>query len=216
MSTINPGLALSTQSDLGAVFYAGRYGYNQLPFTPFTARTFAMLTRGSEDRAFSPTSGASGNLVKLSKESLVGAFDLSIAIAIGAHGLTGARLAAASLASGTYIDALDLYLLICAEDRLLEGNVYIELKVRAASGDISTCSVGGAHSFAEEGVEYITKTSKGFESVKSSASGSPHTSMAVPIIFRTFIIVGQDLIGFIDLFELILGAISFVAVWMVF
>ena len=115
------------------------------------------------------------------------------------------RTGAAAIRTGT--DALDIDLLFAALGRLLKGENDRRSRVAAPPGGIGIRPTAAAEATAtaEEGGKNIPQISEIHTAAVSSAGAGAeiriHSGMAVLIVARFFLRVGQHLVGLVDLLE---------------
>ena len=131
------------------------------------------------------------------------------AVAVGANLRRSTRGAAAALTGGALLAALDGDRLFAAEGRLREADGDTGPDALTPLGGIGVAALA-AEAAAEKAAEYIAQVAE----VKAAAIGAAPGSRAVVgvypgktelIVAGLFLRVGQDLVGLIDILELLLG-----------
>jgi hypothetical protein len=119
-----------------------------------------------------------------------------------------AWFASAPLANRADLRAYYLQLFFRAEDRLLEGDIEVITQVGTL---LRPCTPGCA---AEKGIEDVAEAAE-VEALKTAATKSLNPGVAKSVIGGAFLRIAEDIVGFFDLFELLLGSMVLVVVGMI-
>ena len=211
------GVAFAVEADLHSGFDAGGDADFDFAFAALLAAAAALAAGGRDYAAASAAGGAADDLGELAENAALGAADLAAALAGGAGVHRCAGFAAGAGTVAAMLQAVDFHFAGCAENGFLEGEGYLLLDVGAAAGLAG--AAGGC--VAEKGIEDIAEAAEYVEAVEGAAGSRPvgagaDAGLAEAVVLGAFFGVGQDLIGFVDFLEFILGAGVFVAVGMVF
>ena len=150
----------------------------------------AVRAGGRDDLAFAATHGARRDLGELAEDTLLASAYLAGPPALNAGVGRRARLGACAPAARADLVAPDLDLLLGTEDRLLEVDGDIDLKV----GPPSRGRRRPARGPAEEGVEDVSEAAEVLEPVETAAVGVD-SGMAERVVAAALLRIAENLIG---------------------
>ena len=209
-AAVAANLALAVQAHLHAALDAGGDGDGDLAGLAFLAPAAAMGAGGLDDRPPSLATGAGDHLGELAEDAALGPAHLAVALAGSAGVQGGARLVAGAGADTAVLQAGEFNLTLGAEDGFFEAEDDPVLQV-AAPLRLTAAAAGPV---SEEGIEDVSEPAETVEAVEGLV-GPPvgaHAGFAVAVVLRPFLGIGEDLVGLVYLFELVLGAGALIAV----
>ena len=194
-----------------AVVDAGRDGDCAGPTSPFESPAAAVGARGFYGPAVAVAAGAGSSHRKLAEHAALGAAHLAAAVARAARVDGGPGFVAGSGTTMTRFYSIDLHILVTTEYGFFKGQVDPLADVLAAAR-----LVGGTSAATEECVENVAEATERVESVKSAFAATIDTGVAEAVITGALLLIAEDLVGLVDLLELVLGAGGLVPVGMEF
>jgi hypothetical protein len=199
-----PRFPLAFEAYVGAVVHPGRDFNRNVALLLLSAGALAGGAGVGDNFAVTPALLAGGGVSETPEKALVDAAHLPRAIAAGAFLGLGTGLGANAVAQGAVLGAQDTYLFFTAQRRFLKGGGKAVVKVGATLWSLA----GGGGDSAEEGIKYIPEAAK----VKALLPVSIDPAVPEAVIGGTLVGVGEDFVGFVDLFEFFPGRIIMVVV----
>ena len=198
-AAVEAHLAFAADADLRALFDSRRNPHLELALPHLAPAASTLMARLVDDPALAAAAVAGGDVDELAEDASLGATNLAAAVADGALARLGARLGAQAVADGARLAAVDLDLLLGAEDGLFEGERQAVVEVAAALR-LSTPARA-----AEEGVEDVAEAAdvEAFEGAREGALGA---GVPEAVVHGALLRVGEHLVGLVDLLEALLGA----------
>src|SRR6185369_13698109 len=197
---IAPGFAFAGEADAVAIVDACGHLHRQILLLPDPALAQTFVA-GLRDHLAAPLTARAGLLDR--EDSLLHA-DLAGAMArLAGHGF-GIGLGAASFAGLAFAERRELDFGLVAEHRLFQVELEVVAQIRAAK-DLAPTAPTAAEDVAEHVAEDVAERIGRAEAATAAARGQ--ALMAVLIVDRALLLVGQDFVGFLALLELLLGLV---------
>src|SRR6185436_508146 len=197
---VAPGFAFAGEPDAVAVVDTGRYLHRQVLLLADPALTEAVVA-GLGDHLAAALATRAGLLDR--EDALLHA-DLAGAMArLAGHGL-GVGLGAAAFAGLAFAERREFYFGRVAEHRLFQVELEVVAQVRAAK-DLPAAAPTAAEDVAEHVAEDVAERVGRAETATPAARGE--SLMAVLIVDRALLRVGQHFVGLLALLELVLGLV---------
>jgi len=160
------------------------------------------------DSPFAVAAATGGHIDELAEYAALSPAYLAGAITGGALSGLAAWFASAPPADRADLCAYYLQFFLSAEDRLFEGDSEVLTQVGTLLRPrVPTCA-------AEEGIENVPNAAE-VEALETTAAESLHSGVAKAVVSGAFLRVAEDIVGFFDLFELLLGSLVSIVVGMV-
>ena len=214
-AAVAAGVALAGDANLHSIVDAGGDGDGAVAPPPLVAPRAAVATGGFNGAAGAVAGGAGGGDGKLPEHAALGAPHLPAAATGGAGGNTSAGFVAGAGAVVAGFHPLEVNIPLAAEHRILKGNGDALADVLAGAGPLGGLPAAAA---AEKGVKDVAEAAEGVEAVKGAvaagAAGAVDAGVAEAVVARPLLLVAEDLVGFVNFLELVLGARRAVAVGM--
>lgn len=212
-TTVLAGTALTPEGDGLTVVDARRDGDGQLFLPPHAARAIAGLTGLVNDFSGTPALGAGGGGGEGKATATSLDANCATAVAVRADLRRGAGGASGAVADVALFGAAHRDLLLAAEGRLLEGDGDPCTDGLPLLGAIPAAGAASAKASAEEGAEEVAQVDVAHIRKAAEAASEPaarievgvHARMSELVITGAFFLVGQDLVGLVDLLEPGLG-----------
>ena len=203
--------ALTAHAQLRAVIHTGRDTHMNLALSLDLTLTCAGGACLLDDLACTAAIRARTAVTHLSKRCILHEFLLSAAVADGTGLRLRTRLSPGAEAGVTGLCARNGDICLFAEYRFLELNGHCVLQVAAAL----RCVRITPSAAAEEHIEDIAETAEIPAAAEAAAHSLVRVDMPVLVITRPLLPVAEDIVGFLDLFELLLGVARLIYVRMI-
>ena len=162
-----------------------------------------VVAGGFDDLALALAARAGADVDHLPEHRLAHAADLATTVALRAGDRIHALLGAAPLAGRAAEEDRELDLLLGAVDRFLERQAQVVAQVGARLRPAAARRIGRAGP-AEEGIEDVAEPAEALEARATRAAGAVHPGRAEHVVALTLLRIGEDLVGLVDLLELLL------------
>ena len=210
-AAVHAGVALAAEGDRLPVVYAGRDGDVDLLLLAHAAESSAGLAGLVDDLAGALALGAGCGALRHAERRALGGAHLAAALAVGADLGGGPRGAAGAVAFGALFHLADGDVLLAAEGGLLEADVHGNAEVLAPARGVGVGPRGAAAEAeaAEQVAEDVAEVSESAEAIEAATEAGVGIEgrMAVLVILGPLVLIGEDLIGLVDLLEALLGGL---------
>jgi hypothetical protein len=205
------GVALASNAHLHAGINSRWDSDGTYPATPFEAPSAAVTARGFYGSTIAVAARTRRGHRELTKHTALRAAHLAAAVACAASIDRGPGFITGAGTAVTRFNPIDFDIFVATKYGFFEGQVDPLTDVLSAPR-----LIGGPSTTTEKGVEYVPETAEGVETVERAVAVTVYASVAEAVIARSPLLVAEDLIGFVDFLEFILGTGRFVPIGMEF